>query len=279
MQPIYVKSLTILFVTTQTQLKLLGRSWFARLSDLLIPSAVAFVPILLTRGIAGDELGLSFAHYAHTSNYAGFVLIGGGAFLLVTRAFWGFGNWMREEMQSGALESLYLTPASMALILAGVALAFMIYSGLIFVGAMVVGALMFQIVFQTHYLPLALIFLGIGLPAIYSMALLYGTLVLQLKETEAFIQIAQWLTTLLMGVYFPVSLLPAALRFTSLVFPPTWLTQGLRSTLLDIPYLSNHWAIDLAVLACFSLIGPVLAYLTFSKVEQSLRKSSGLGKF
>jgi ABC-2 type transport system permease protein len=155
----------------------------------------------------------------------------------------------------------------------------MLYSALIFVGAMVVGALLFEIIFQTDYLLLALTFLGIGLPATYSLALLYGTLVLQLKETEAFIQIAQWLTTLLMGVYFPISLLPAALRLVSLIFPPTWLTQGLRSALLDIPYLADHWAIDLAILACFSLIGPLLAYFTFSQVERNLRKSSGLGKF
>ena len=105
-----------------------------------------------------------FTAYADTPNFAGFLLIGGGAFLLVTRALWGFGHWLRQEMQTGTLESLYLTPASMATILAGVALAFMLYSALFFVGAMVVGALLFQVVFQTSNLPMALLFLVIGLP-------------------------------------------------------------------------------------------------------------------
>ena len=79
-----------------------------------MPSAIAFVPIILGRAIAGDEAGTYFTTYADTPNFAGFLLIGGGAFLLVTRALWGFGHWLRQEMQTGTLESLYLTPASMA---------------------------------------------------------------------------------------------------------------------------------------------------------------------
>jgi ABC-2 type transport system permease protein len=273
------RSRRILLQTTRIQLIRLSKTWTARLMDLLMPSAVALIPIILARAIAGDEAGFNFTQYADTPNYAGFLLIGGGIFLLVTRALWGFGHWLRQEMQTGTLESLYLAPASMALILAGVALAFIIYSALFFIGAMLVGALLFQIVFQTHQLPLAFLFLIIGLPPLYGLALLYGALVLHFKETDAFIQIAQWLSTLLIGVYFPISLFPLTLRIVSLLFPPTWLTQGLRSTLLGIPYFSNSWIIDLSVLAFFCLVAPVLGYLVFSKTEKRLRTGSGLGEF
>jgi ABC-2 type transport system permease protein len=271
--------LRILFQTTRTHLRLLVKSWGARLVDLFMPAAVAFVPILLAGAVAGDEAGFNFARYTGTANFAGFLLIGGGAFMLVTRALWGFGVWIRQEMQSGTLESLYLTPAPMPLILAGAALAFIIYSALIFVGAMGVGALLFQVIFQSSQLLPALAFLAIGLPAVYSLALLYGALVLRLKETDAFIQLAQWLVTLLMGVYFPITIFPTALKFISLLFPPTWLTQGLRSALLDIPYFSGHWLTDMTILVFFSFSGPVLAYAIFARVENSLRKSSGLGNF
>ncbi len=269
----------VLLQTTRIQLIRLSRTWTARLTDLLMPSAVAFIPILLGRTIAGGEAGFQFAQYTTTANFAGFLLIGGGAFLLVTRAFWGFGHWLQQEMRSGVLENLYLAPASMATILAGVALAFIIYSALVFIGAMLVGALLFQIVFQTNQLAIAFLFLVMGLPPVYGLALLYGALVLRLKETDAFIQIAQWVTTLLMGVYFPITLFPPALKIASLLFPPTWLTHGLRSALLDVPYLLNNWWIDLAVLALFCIVGPGLGYLLFSHTERSLRMSSGLGEF
>jgi hypothetical protein len=65
----------------------------------------------------------------------------------------------------------------------------------------------------------------------------------------------------------------------SLLFPPTWLTQGLRSALLDIPYFSNNGWLDLGVLFLFSLAMPFLGYLAFARVEKSLKSSSGLGEF
>ena len=256
----FSKTVRVLLQTTRMQLLILSKTWAARLSDLLMPSAIALGPIILGRAVAGDEAGLNFAQHTQTTNFAGFLLIGGGTFL-------------------GTLEILYLAPASMATILAGVALAFMLYSALIFIGAMVVGALLFQIVFQTNQLSIALAFLVIGLPPIYGLALLYGALVLRLKETDAFIQLAQWVITLLMGVYFPITLFPIVLKMISLLFPPTWLTQGLRSTLLGVPYLSNSWLMDLAVLLFFCVVGPILGYLIFARTENTLRANSGLGEF
>jgi ABC-type multidrug transport system permease subunit len=247
--------------------------------DLFLPAAVIFVPVLLGRTIAEEEAGFNFAQYAHTSNFAGFLLIGGGCFLLASKALWNFGNWLKAEMRSGTLESLYLTAAPMPIIVAGVALAFIIYSALIFGGAMLVGAFLYQITFQTNHLPIALAFLIVGLPSLYGLALVYGALVLRLKETEAFVQIALWITTFLSGVYFPISVFPPALKFISLIFPPTWLTHGLRSALLDTPYLSNSWLLDLSVLAFFCLVAPLVGYWTFAKTEKALRSNSGLSEF
>ena len=89
-------------------------------------------------------------------------------------------------MRGGTLEGLYLSQTPMPSILLGVALALMSYSALMFVGAMIVGAVVFQALFQAHYLPLALVFLLVGLPPLYGLALLYGALVLRIKETDAF---------------------------------------------------------------------------------------------
>lgn len=263
----------------RVQLLLLLKSWPVRLSDLIMPLAVAFVPILLGKAIASDTAGANFTVYTNTTNFTGFLLIGGGGFMLVTRALWGLGHWLRQEMQTGTLESLYLTPASMAAILAGVALTFIVYSAVAFSGAMVVGAFLFQVVFSTNHLAIAFAFLIVGLLPLYGLALLYGALVLRLKETDAFIQIAQWLATLLMGVYFPVTLFPPALKIASLLFPGSWLVQGLRSALLDIPYFSHTWWLDLAILAVFAVAAPLLAYLVFGRIERGLRTGSGLGEF
>jgi ABC-2 type transport system permease protein len=269
----------VLLQTTRIQLVTLIRTWAPRMMDFFMPTLVAFVPILLGRAVAGAEAGSNFAHHAQTPNFAGFLLIGGGSFMLVTRALWSFSVWLKEEMQNGTLESLYLTSGAMPVILAGVALAFMLYSALMYVGAMIVGAIFFQIVFQTNHLAIAIAFLIVGLPPIYGLSLLYGALVLRLKETDGLLQITQLIITILIGAYFPISVFPTALKIISLLFPPTWLTQGLRSALLGIPYFSNSWFIDLTVLAFFCLAGPFLGYLAFSRMEKVLRATSGLSEF
>jgi ABC-type multidrug transport system permease subunit len=271
--------MTILFYAARIQLLLLAKNWPARLTDLLMPAAVALVPILLGQAVAGQAAGVNFTQSAQTANFAGFLLIGGGGFFLVTRALWGFGHWLRQEMQTGTLESLYLAPASLALVLAGVGLAFSLYSAVMFIGGMLVGAVLFQIAFHTEALGLAIAFLLVGLPPVYALALLYGALVLRLKETDAFIQIAQFTASLLMGVYFPIALLPLAVQLTALLFPPTWLTQGLRSALLGLPYFSGRVYVDLAMLFFFCLVTPPLSYLVFTRTEKVLRTHSGLGGF
>jgi hypothetical protein len=111
--------LRVLRQAAQSQFLILSKSWPARLTDLLMPSLVAFVPLILGRSVAGVEAGENFAQVARTPDFAGFLLIGGGTFLLVTRAFWGFGHWLRQEMREGTLEALYLTPAPLPAVLAG----------------------------------------------------------------------------------------------------------------------------------------------------------------
>ena len=274
-----MQMINIVWQTAYLQFRLLARAWPARMMDLFMPSVVVLIPVVLGRAVGGDEAGFNFVEYAHTADVAGFLLIGGGCFLLVTRSLWGFSNWLREEMRGGTLEGLYLSQAPMPVILLGVALALMSYSALVFIGAMVVGAFIFQAMFQTHYLLLALVFLLVGLPPLYGLALLYGALVLQVKETDAFLQVIQWLATLLMGVYFPITLFPAALRVAGLLFPPAWLANGLRGALLNVPFLSGYWLTDIAVLLLFSILAPWLGYWTLARVEKSLRAGSGLGGY
>ena len=39
-------------------------------------------------------------------------------------------------------------------------------------------------------------------------------------------QAMQWVVSFLMGIFFPIAIFPPAVRFLSLIFPPTWMTNG-----------------------------------------------------
>jgi ABC-2 type transport system permease protein len=249
------------------------------LLDVFIPIVIAAVPILLGRAVGGAEAQMNFAQRAGTTNYPAFLLIGANTFLLTLRSFWDMGLWLRKEQQTGTLESLYTTPADRRWILAGLA-AFNLARGLVnFMFSFLLGCWLFAVnPLQGNYL-MALVFLAVGVIPLYALSLLYGAVVLRLKETNALIQIAQSLLTLAMGIYYPVTVLPPLARLFALMAPPTWMTNGMRAGLLGTGYLLGAWPRDLAVLVGMCLIGPPLALAILRRTERSLQRGAGVGEF
>jgi ABC-2 type transport system permease protein len=158
--------------------------------------------------------------------------------------------------------------------------AFNLVRGLLnFLASFTLGCWLFAVnPLQGNYI-LALAFLAAGVIPLYALSLLYGALVLRLKETNALIQIAQSFLSLAMGIYYPIAALPALARYAAMLVPPTWMTNGMRAALLDTGYLLGAWPRDLAVLAAMGLIGPPLALAVLRRTEKSLQRNAGLGEF
>jgi len=251
--------------------------WF--LLDLGLPILIAAIPILLGRAVGGLQAADNFAQRVGTTAYPAYLLIGANTFLMTLRSFWDLGLWLRHEQLTGTLESLVTTPADKSWILAGLS-AFNLARGLLnFLASFLLGGWLFAVnPLRGNYF-LAIAFLSIGVIPLYALSLLYGALVLRLKETSALIQIAQSLLSLAMGIYYPITALPALARYAAMLVPPTWMTNGMRAALLDTGYLLGAWPRDLAVLAAMGLIGPPLALAVLRRTERSLRRNAGLGEF
>lgn len=247
--------------------------------EIIIPVIFAAMPMLLGRATAGDDAAANFAANTGTTNYVAFLLIGSNVFTIVTSAFWHIAYWLRFEQETGTLEAVYLTPTNSLTLVSGVAL----YSVIRGVGsaivAYIIGCLVFQVnPFQGNVL-LALTFIAAGLIPLYGMALLFGAVVLKVKESNALINLMQWLVSFLMGIFFPIAVLPPAVRMVALLFPPTWMTNGVRSALLGVGFFFGSWYLDLAVLWMFMLFAPLFGYWVFNRVETGLKKNEGMGQF
>jgi ABC-2 type transport system permease protein len=251
--------------------------WF--LLDVFIPVIIAAVPILLGRAVGGADAATNFAQRSGTANYAAFLLIGANTFLMTLRAFWDIGLWLHKEQQTGTLEALYVTPADRRWLLVGLA-AFNLARGLINFGlSFTLGCLMFAVnPLQGNWL-VAIVFLCVGVTPLYALSLIYGAIVLRLKETDALIQIAQSVLTLAMGIYYPITVLPALARAAALFVPPMWMTNGMRAALLGTGYILGAWPRDVAVLAAMCLVGPPLAFAIFRRTERLLQRGAGVGEF
>ena len=99
--------------------------------------------------------------------------------------------------------------------------AFNLARGLINFGlSFTLGCLVFAVnPLQGNWL-VAIMFLCVGVTPLYALSLIYGAIVLRLKETDALIQIAQSVLTLAMGIYYPITVLPALARAAALFVRP-----------------------------------------------------------
>lgn len=247
--------------------------------DIIIPVVFAAMPILLGRATAGPNAAENFAVNTGTDNYVAYMLIGASTFTIVSFAFWHIAYWLRWEQETGTLEVLYLAPIHRIWIAAGTALYSCLRGLLSAILAYLLGSLILHVNPFQGEVGLAFLFILSGLIPLYSLTLLFGAVVLKFKESNALVNMMQWGVSFLMGIFFPIAIFPPFLKLCSLLFPPTWMTNGVRSALLGIGFFFGEWYLDLAVLWVFMLITPFLGIWVFTKVEKGLRRNEGVGQF
>ena len=272
-------NLSVVMASTRMRLTTVSRYPGQIALDILIPIVFAAMPILLGRATAGPDAGTVFAQNTGTPNYVAYMLIGASVFTIVSFAFWHVAYWLRWEQETGTLEALYLSPTHRVWVAAGTALysclrALFAATVAYLVGSIVLGIQPFQ-----GQVGLAFVFILVGLVPLYGLTLLFGAVILKLKEANALVGLMQWGVSFLMGVFFPIAVFPAALKALALLFPPTWMTNGVRASLLGVGYFFGEWYLDLAVLWAFLFLAPLFGYWVFSRVEDNVRRNEGMGQF
>jgi ABC-2 type transport system permease protein len=265
----------------ETRLRLINASRYPGqlMMDIILPIIFAAMPMLLGRATAGPDAAANFAANTGTANYVAYLLIGANVFTIVSNAFWHIAHWVRFEQETGTLEAVYLTPTSSVTLIAGVSL----YSAVRGVGSALIAYFLGCLVFGVNPIQgdvlLALLFIFVGIIPLYGLTFLFGAVVLKLKESNSLINLMQWVVSFLMGIFFPVTVLPPFLRLIAQLFPPTWMVNGVRSSLLGVGFFLENWYMDMAVLWAFLLFAPLFSIWVFRRVESGLRRNDGIGKF
>ncbi len=263
------------------RLRIMSRYPGGNLLDIVLPTFIAALPILLGQAVGGGaaQAAANFQQNTGTANYVVYLLIGSNVFMIVSGTMWNVGYWMRREQETGTLEALYLAPTGRGSILLGISLYGMLRTLFNFVVAFAFGALVFRVNPLQGDILLALVFLLVGMVPLFGIALLYGAAILRVKEANALIQLAQWVVSFLMGLFFPIAIFPVWLRVVALLFPPTWMNNGVRASLLGVGYFFQHWYFDLAMLGVFCVVTPWLGYWLFTRTERGVQRDAGVGEF
>lgn len=265
----------------ETRLRLINVSRYPGqlVMEIVIPIVFAAMPMLLGRSTGGADAAANFQANTGTANYVAYLLIGANVFTIVSSAFWHIAHWVRFEQETGTLEAIYTTPTSSTTLAAGVALYSAVRGFVAALLAYLIGCAIFRVNPFQGDIFLALTFLLVGMFPLYAFAFMFGALVLKIKESNALINMMQWVVSFLMGIFFPVAVLPDAIRFVAQLFPPTWMVNGVRSSLLGVGYFFETWYLDFAVLWAFLLVAPLLSISVFRRVENNLRRNEGIGTF
>jgi ABC-2 type transport system permease protein len=276
--PTLRQQLSAMLAETRLRLLNIARYPGQMIVEIIIPIVFAAMPMLLGRA-SGDNAAENFAANTGTANYVAFLLIGSNVFSLVSNAFWHIAYWVRFEQETGTLEAVYLTPTSSRVLASGVAI-YSVTRGLVAATlAYIIGCLVFSVNPFDGNILLALAFIFVGLVPLYGIAMLFGALVLKVKESNALIGLMQWVVSFLMGIFFPITVMPIWLRAIALLFPPTWMTNGVRSALLGVGFFFGQWYLDWAVLWAFMLIVPLFSFWLFRRVEANIQRNEGIGEF
>jgi ABC-2 type transport system permease protein len=222
----------------------------------------------------GQALG--FAQYSGTADYMSFILIGTVLENFINAVFWGMGYALKNDMDSGVMESNWLTPVPRLLILTGHSITNLIVTFATSTMMLLLATFLFG--FQVSgdvlnaFLPVIPMLAGL-----YGFGFAFAALVLLIREANAMVDMSSFLVQLFSGSNFPVNSLPRWLLPISLALPLTYGLDAVRGFLLKTnTILPIHW--ELALLVVFMFVMLWLGSWAFRSLERRVRRLGTLGQ-
>ena len=229
----------------------------------------------LGKSFATQDGNIGFEVYSGTEDYMSFILLGTLLSNYVSAVFWGMGYSLKTEMDSGVLESNWMTPVSRPLLLVGrtlanlgittVTSALMLFLAWLFFGFRITGNLLSAF---TAVLPM--------LVALYGFGFAFAALVLLMREPNTLIDVSSFLITALSGSQFPVNVLPRFLLPVALAIPLTYGYDAARGYLLNTKTLIPI-RYEIGILLLFMCVMVPAGYAIFKLVERRCRSLGTLG--
>lgn len=218
-----------------------------------------------------------FAAYSGTGDYMSFIILGTALANFIDAVFWGIGYVLKNDMDSGVLESNWLAPVPRPLLLIGHSLTNLVVTFITSLGMLLLASLLFG--FHPTGNALAAILTVIPmLIGLYGFGFAFASLVLILREANTLVDVSSFLVNIFSGSNFPVNSLPRWLMPVSLALPLTYGFDAVRGwllqtrTLLPIP-------VEIGLLAGSMVVLIFLGLLVFQTLERRLRRRGTLGQY
>ncbi len=278
-QPGILSDIRALFAVVRREWTIFMRypSWIIAL--FIWPLIFPMMYILTARALSGpDGSGLQvFLKTTGANEYIGYIIVGTTVWMWQNIVLWDVGFSLRNEQMRGTLESNWLSPTwrfayllghtgpqivSMAMFVAITALEFGLFFGVRLNGSVLMIALMMLA----------------AIPAIYGLGFAFASLVITMKEANAFVFLIRGLVMIFCGITFPVSLLPGWMQSVSKFLPQTYLIHGMRAAAFSNAGIAEL-STDLVPLLLFGAFWLTVGYVTFVWMERRARQTGAIGQY
>ena len=227
-----------------------------------------------TFSVNGKALG--FSQYSGTTDFMSFILIGTVLESFINAVFWGMGYALKNDMDSGVMESNWLTPIPRLLILIGHSVTNLVITALTSLGMLLFGGLIFG--FNPSgdvvkaLLPILPMMLGL-----YGFGFAFAAVVMLMREANTLVDVSSFLVQIFSGSNFPVNALPRFLLPVALALPLTYGLDSVRAHLIGTnTILPLQWEMILLIVFMFVMLW--IGITAFKSLERRVRTLGTLGQ-
>ncbi len=278
-QPGLTSDLRALLAVVRREWRIFTRypSWIIGL--FIWPVIFPMMYILTARALSGPN-GSGLAVFMKTtgaSNFIGYIVIGTTVWMWQNIVLWDVGFSLRNEQMRGTLESNWLSPTWRFSYLLGHTGPQLI-SMLMFI---TVTALEFGFLFGVKLngsVWMILLTMLTAIPSIYGLGFAFASLVITVKEANAFVFLLRGLVMIFCGITFPISLLPGWMQSIAKWMPQTYLIHAMRAAALSNAGIAEL-APDLIPLLLFGTFWLIVGYFTFIWMERRARRTGAIGQY
>jgi ABC-2 type transport system permease protein len=264
------------FAFVERNFNLIKRYWSWELVWLVYSTAESLSVSFIGLGMGALNGSGSAPANINTGYLVLYLLIGNLVWRFLSQIFYWITDLINIERWEGTIEYTLMAPIRRFTHMAGQTIFAVLYS-LVFTGVILVAtALVFQIDLSRSNLVGALLVMIAGSFSFIGIGVMASTLPLLFPErgsqmTHVFIA----LLLLVSGVYYPVSVLPSALKSMAVFSPATYVLDGVRRALLEGAPTLALWGYVWPVLIMGLLLIPAGLWI-FEQAERYAKRSGKL---
>ena len=235
--------------------------------------------ILTARALSGPN-GIGLATFQRTTGldeYVGYIAVGTMIWMWQNIVLWNVGGSLRNEQMRGTLESNWLSPTWRFSYLLGSSVPQLVSMLMLMVVATLEYIFLFNVNFEGS-LWLSLLVILAAIPSVYGLGFAFASLVITLKESNAFVFLVRGIVMVFCGITYPIAILPEWMQTVSKWLPQTYIIHGVRTAALSTEGFSAI-AFDLQMLVIFGIFWLVIGYLLFNRMERRARKTGAIGQY